>query len=320
MATVFSKLLTERVRPKEFSQLIMLNRIEKIIGGGELSQNLLLEGTAGTGKTTAARILAKGHDTLYVNTSSERGIETLKGDIVEFCGTRSFGDFESEQKVVILDEIDGATEMFFKALRATMEKYQFVRFIATCNYIQKLPDPVQSRFLVLNFDPKNQTEENELKEKYAKRVRSITKKLGIEWESPEVLTTFVDKNFPDLRRIVSKIQEYQVSGITKVTLEDVKLMHFTFRELFELAVNKTEPEIIYKTIMSEYTNKVDEVLTSFANDFGDWLRENRPNLTHKLAQTYIYIADYEYKKNFIIDKHLTLLALLFSIQNYMVAP
>lgn len=313
---LFSKLLTERVRPKEMSQLIMLERIEKIIGNGEITQNLLLHGTCGTGKTTAAKILSKGHDTLYINTSSERGIDVLKNDIVEFCGTRSFGEYDDEQKVVILDEIDGATEMFFKALRATMEKYQYVRFVATCNYLQKIPDPIQSRFLLLDFDPKNQKEEDELKVKYAKRVKNITKKFNIEWENQEVLDTFIDKNFPDLRRIVSKIQEYQVSGIETITLENVKLMHFTFRELFELCITKPNPNETYRIIMSEYANKVDEVLTSFAVDFGDWLRENKPNLTHKLAQTYILIADYEYKKNFIIDKHLTLLALIYSIQNY----
>ena len=140
-------------------------------------------------------------------------------------------------KVVILDEVDGVSDQFFKALRATMDQFATnARFVATCNYINKLPDPILSRFEVINFDF-DKEEESELTKKYIRRVYDICKEEEMTIEKP-ALVEFVKRNFPDLRTI--QINYKDLTTPIMLTLEDVKKFNSVYKDVFELIFNETD--------------------------------------------------------------------------------
>jgi replication factor C small subunit len=180
---MIQELFTEKYRPKTLDQLILPTRIRKALGNGELHQHLLLFGSAGTGKTSCAKVLASNYPTLYINVSDESSVDVIRDKISTWCSTISLMDGAERYKVVILDEIDGASDQFNKALRATIEKFAHVaRFIGTCNYINKVPEPVQSRFNVISFDYATTEEEKEVKVEYIKRTLNVLKTANIKIE------------------------------------------------------------------------------------------------------------------------------------------
>lgn len=313
---VIEGLLTEILRPKTLEDIILLPRIRKAIGkGNKINQNFIFHGNAGAGKTTLARILAKNHPTLYLNISADRGIDVVKEEITHFCSSTSL-DYETDDlKYIILDEFDGATDQFFKALRATMERFHSnIRFIATLNYLNKIPDPIQSRFEVISFNPLSTEEENELLELYKKRVKNITTKLKMDWESDETLDYFLKKTFPDLRKVFQRIQMLHTSGIKLVKLSDIKNVAYVNVNVFQLIVSKPSPHENYKLIMSEYSNKLNDVIVSISQEFPDWLKENYPSKINKLPQILISAAEWDSKKNSMVDPILALLAMIFECQ------
>lgn len=314
--SALNKLLTEKMRPQNLSQIILTERVRKSVGSGELKQNYLFYGIQGIGKTSIAKILAQGRSTLYLNASSERGIETVRETITDFASTRSTIPTEkNDYKVIILDELDGATEMYHKSLRATMEKFSdYVRFIATCNHINKIPEAIQSRFLLVKLEPQDAEEQEELIELYKQRITTVTKKLNIEWQSPKVLDEFIKKNFPDLRKIFQQIQDFDTSKVKSITLNDIKRVSFTYNDIYKMIVNKPNPHKNYQFIMSEYISKVDEVFLSLNSEFPNWIMENKPNLESKLPQILVTTPEWEYKKNFLNDSVAALVACIMQLQ------
>lgn len=315
--SVIENLLTEKLRPKSIDNIILLDRIKKSIKNGEkIGQHLLFSGHPGTGKTTLAKILAKDYSTLFINISSERGIDVVREEIVEFCSTMPLGiEEKNDFKVIILDELEGATPEFFKAMRATMEKFaDNVRFIATSNLINKIPEPIQSRFLILEFDPKTKEEENELFKRYKERVLKITKALKLEWENEETLNQFIKKDFPDLRKLIQKVQDFNDSDIKIIKSENINRINYSFKNIYNLIVGKSDPHNNYKIIIGEYKGKENEIILSLNTELPDWLKENYSNKLNKLPQMMISIADWDYKKNFMIDPVLGLLAMIYQLQ------
>lgn len=314
--SVLNKLLTEKMRPQNMSQIILTKRVRKSIGSGDLKQNYLFSGIQGIGKTSIAKILAQGRSTLYLNASSDRGIGTVRETITDFASTRSTIPTEkNDYKVIILDELDGATNEYYNSLRATMEKFSdYVRFIATCNHINKIPEPIQSRFLLVKLEPQDSEEQEELIELYKQRITNVTTKLNIEWQSPKVLEEFLKKNFPDLRKIFQQIQDFDTSKIKSISLNDIKRTSFTYNDIYKLIVDKPSPHKNYQLIMSEYASKVDEVFLSLNSEFPDWLMENKSKLEVKLPQILVTIPEWEYKKNFLIDGVAALVACIMQLQ------
>jgi DNA polymerase III delta prime subunit len=147
-------LLTEKYRPATLEDLIIPDRIRTKLNDG-VYQHLLFYGSPGTGKTSAAKALCNqfGHEYRYINASDETSVDVIREKITKFCTTASLTSLEGKMKVVILDEIDGVSDQFNKALKATMDTFsKNTRFIATTNHINKIPEAVLSRFEQINFD------------------------------------------------------------------------------------------------------------------------------------------------------------------------
>lgn len=314
--SITNELFTEKFRPKSLDQLIAPQRIKSELSRGVI-QNLLLHGSAGTGKTSSLFIISEPYTNVYINASSQRGIETVRETIPRFCSTISLEGGKEKLKVVILDELDGATEEFYKALRASMERYASVaRFIASCNYIQKIPEPVQSRFNCISFDPINKEEEDLIFDLYKKRVSAILNATKITF-TEEILEKFVRNDFPDMRALMNKAQSFYLQGIKELNPKNFNV-NFDFADLFRICMGiNTKPWDNYKLVVSEYSSRIDEAMAALGNDFPLFIKDNYPEKIDKLPMIVIAVAEYQYQVNFVVDKMITLLACIFKIQTIL---
>ena len=314
---MIGELYTEKYRPKNLEQMILPSRIRKIVGEGELHQNYLFYGSPGMGKTSLAKVLAAGYPYLYINVSDESSVDVIREKITNWCSTISLLDGAEAYKVVILDEMDGASDQFYKALRATIEKFAATaRFIGTCNYINKVPEPVQSRFTCISFDFLTREEEKEVMVEFIKRSWAIFKTAKIEIEKDAVVE-FVKRNFPDMRSIVNKIQTFVIQGVQKIEIGDVKTLNYSFRDIFEMCCKPSNPEENYKFLMTNYSSKVDDVLFSLADEFPNYLREHHPSKVTKIPQIIIKVAQYQAQRIHVIDPSISMLAAVFECQMIM---
>ena len=309
-----SKLFTEKYRPQNLDQMILPKRIRQSLGDGELHQNYLFYGSAGLGKTSLAKVLAKNYPTLYINVSDESSVDVIRDKISTWCSTISLLDGAEKFKVVILDEMDGASDQFYKALRATIEKFaNNARFIGTCNYINKVPDPVQSRFTCIPFDFLSKEEEKEVMVEFIKRSYQIFTACGISI-SKEAVIEFVKRNFPDMRSIVNKIQTFHVQGVKEIQPEDVRKLNYSFRDVFDLVLGAPNSQENYKFLMTNYSSKVDDVLHALGQELPDYIRDNHPTKFAKVPQILIKIAHYQAQRVHVIDPCITMLAAVFETQ------
>ncbi len=307
-------LFTEKYRPKNLSDLILPDRVMSKFKDG-LTQNMLFAGSPGTGKTSTAKAIINQFELpyLYINASTDTSVEVIRTRITDFCSTMSILDDRDKFKVVILDEVDGVSDQFFKALRATMEQFAAnSRFIATCNYINKLPDPILSRFEVINFDF-DKEEETELTKKYIKRVYDICGKEGMSIEKP-ALVEFVKRNFPDLRSTLNKLQGYKSQGTVNIGIEDVKRFNSVYKDVFDLIFNETDPVKNYKVLVSEYSNRVDDVLQTLGSDFIEYIQAEKPNHTKCIPQIVITVAEHQAQRVNVIDPIITMLSCVYKLQ------
>lgn len=209
---------------------------------------------------------------------------------------------------------DGASDQFYKALRATIEKFAHVaRFVGTCNYINKVPEPVQSRFNCISFDYATTEEEKEVKVEYIKRTLNVLKTANIKIEK-EAVVEFVKRNFPDMRTILNKVQSFVIQGVTEIKLEDVKLLNYSFRDIFELACKSGNAADNYKFLMTNYGSKVDDVLASLAGEFPEYIREHHPAKVGKIPQIIIKAAHYQAQRTQVIDPAISMLAAVYECQ------
>lgn len=307
-------LWTERYRPSTLDELIVPSRVYNKLKTG-VYQNLLFHGGPGSGKTSSAKILASNHPSLYINCSSDTGVDTVRTKISEFCSTLSVIDGEKKLKVVILDEFDGVSDAYMKALRGTIEQFEkTARFIATCNYFNKIPDNIQSRFECINFDF-NDEEEKEIEVKYYKRVFEILKIEGISIEK-DALVELVKRKFPDLRSTITTLQGYHAEGKTKITLDDVKKFHGVFKDLYEHIFNPANDEVKnYQFLVSNYSSRVDDVVQSLGTDFIEYIQMERPQLMRKVGEICFEVNRHSYELRFVIDPVVAMLSLIYKLQN-----
>jgi len=296
---------TERYRPQSLNEYVgnedVKLKISKSLESGDI-QNLLLHGGAGQGKTTLAKIIAKhlDADLLYINASDENSIDVLRDKVKGFVSTSGF----SKWKLVILDEADFLTVNFQAALRGIWETYsKTARFILTCNYVEKIIDPIQSRLTYFHIAPPD-------KKTVALRAVEIFKAENIEFDPKDVIA-IVEQNYPDQRRIINSLQRNSSTGRLEIA-QDIKLLSgYCEKVLAELKDTTRPADTIFKNIRQII---VDAKVRDF-DDLFRYLFENLNEFSGKGSQANIILtlADYQFKAAQVIDKEIMVSAMIIQI-------
>lgn len=209
----------EKYRPRVIDDMVLPDSMEKlaktIVEKRSLPHLILASTKPGTGKTTMARALCNelGYETLFINASEESGIDILRDKIRKFCSSYSLDlDKTDGMKAVILDEADMASASFMGAARGVIEEFQAsTRFIMTCNYLNKIPEPIQSRMTVIEFNIPEGERINMMK-KTIKRCLDILDKEGVEVTDKRVIAELTKKHYPNNRSILNDLQRYAKSN------------------------------------------------------------------------------------------------------------
>jgi DNA polymerase III delta prime subunit len=291
-------LLSERWRPKNLDDVILLPRIKKIFENG-LNNNVVLYGHFGTGKTTLSRILigkyTKDKPFLEINSSFYTSIDTLRTKIDEFCSKVYIGfDLDKEIdrdeiKYVFLDEFERTSIQYQDALKAYIEEFskKNVRFIFTTNHINKVSTGIRSRLVEVNFDCQSPEEEKYLKQEIYKKIKNqICPKEGFDIGKDE-LVKIINKKFPDFRSILIELDNFKLTGSTLPnSIINSKLKNDTYSLIYDKS--KTY-EDIYHFLMTNFgPEKIDELLNLFGRPFVEYsLNEKRTNIEKLFQVNYI---------------------------------
>lgn len=301
-------LWVERYRPQTIDDCILPESIKQTfkdyIKQGELP-TFLLCGSAGVGKTTVAKALCNevGAEYLFINGSDEgRSIDILRTTIKSFASTVSLTD---AKKMIIIDEADYMNASSVQpALRSMIEEFSNnCRFIFTCNYKNRIIEPLHSRCSVIEFKIDN-SEKPALAAAFYKRIVNILNQENIQFE-PKVVVELITKHFPDWRRVLNELQRYSVSG----KIDSGILLNLTeesFKELVNHLKDKNFTEVrkwVGKHGDSESINIFRQLYDTASNNIE----------TQSIPQLILILADYQYKAAFVVDQELNLMAALTEV-------
>jgi|TARA_B110000977_G_C11085928_1_gene494703 DNA polymerase III delta prime subunit len=303
-------LWVEQYRPKTIEDCILPEQTKKtfleFLKQGEIP-NMLLSGTAGTGKTTVARALCEqlNADYIIINGSDEgRQIDTLRHKIKNFASTVSFNT-ESKHKVVIIDEADYMNaESVQPALRNFIETfYKNCRFILTCNYPYKFIEPLRSRFTQIDFKIVN-GQKVKTATSFLNRLGKILDEQEVSYDK-KVLAELIQKHYPDFRKTINELQRYSVngkidSGIFYNSKEaDIKSL---FASLKKKDFNETRKWVVNN--LSVAPNDLFRIIYDSAKEY------LQPSST---PQAILLLAGYQYKSAFVADQEINMVACLTEI-------
>ena len=303
-------LWVEKYRPRKIEDCILSQDIKETFSQF-LSQkeipNLLLSGTAGTGKTTVARALCEelGADYIIINGSDEgRQIDTLRHKIKNFASTVSLTE-QSNHKVVIIDEADYMNaDSVQPALRNFIESfYNNCRFIFTCNYKNKIIPALHSRCTVIDFTIKNGQKVKTAKS-FMERMSVLLKSEHIEFDK-KVLAELIQKYYPDFRRTINELQRYSVRG--KI---DSGIL-FSLSEANNKELVKTLKAKKFNDMRKWVVNNIDKEPASLFRGIYDILYEALDSKS--VPQAILIIAGYQYKAAFVADQEINMVACLTEI-------
>jgi len=302
-------LWVESYRPRTVEECILPESIKStfqdFVERGEIS-NLLLAGPAGCGKTTIARALCEqlGCDYIIINGSDEgRFLDTVRNQAKNFASTVSL-QATGKHKVIIIDEADNTTHDVQLLLRANIEAfYNNCRFIFTCNYKNKIIEPLHSRCAVVEFSITNK-QKPAIAAQFFKRLQEILVTEGVESDN-KVLVELINKHFPDWRRVLNECQRYSVGG----KIDSAILAQFS-----DVKIN----DLIKCLKEKNFTEVRKWVVANLDNDPGVLLRRLYDALVDALENPSIpaavlIIAKYQYQIAFVADQEINLIAALTEI-------
>ena len=298
-----NSLWVEKYRPDTLEGYVgnehILEKV-KIYIENEDVPHLLLYGVAGTGKTTLAKIITNqiDCDVMYINASDENSVDAVRDKIRGFASSMGFRKW----KVVILDEADYLTPNAQAALRNLMETFsKSTRFILTCNYVEKVIDPIQSRCQTFAITPPS-------KKEVAKRLYDILNKEGVEFQN-EDLAVLVNSGYPDIRRVLNAAQRQVVKGQLKIDSTSTIQANYTDDVV----------KVLQKggDLKQQFTEIRQIIADSKVKDFTPLYRSLYDEVDNyangKVGQTILNIADGQYKDSMVVDKEINVMAMMLNI-------
>ena len=301
-------LWVEKYRPQTIEECILPSDIkstfQSFVNNGEIP-NLLLCGTAGIGKTTVAKSLCKelGVDYYVINGSDEgRFLDTVRNSAKSFASTVSLTS-QSRHKVIIIDEADNTTPDVQLLLRASIEEFsRNCRFIFTCNFKNKIIEPLHSRTTVIDCNVR--TEKQQIAAKFFERCRDILTRENVRFDDA-VVAEVVQKYFPDFRRTLNELQRYSSTGSIDTGILAV-LNNVVLGELIG-ALKGKEFGVARKWVNSNLDNDPNAILRTVYDSLYDSLKPQ------SIPHAVLIIAKYQYQSAFVADQEINLLAALTEI-------
>ena len=295
-------LFVEKYRPNTLDNYIgnqhLKSKVKHYLESGDLP-HLLLYGKAGTGKTTLAKLLVKNIDCdyLYINASDENNVETVRTKVKDFASTIGFKDM----KVIILYECDYITPNAQAALRNLMETFsKHCRFILTCNYVERIIDPIQSRCQSFQIIPPS-------KQEVAKHLHNILVQENV-MDTPEDIKILVETGYPDIRRVINSAQRNVVGGKIKLDTSSIIQNDYKLKliKILETQDKKTAFKEIRQLLLDNQITDYADLFRLLYDEVDTWGKGH-------VAECILIIARYELSDSQVVDKEINAMAMLIEL-------
>lgn len=298
-------LWVEKYRPDQLDGYVgnqsIIDKVKIYLESGDVP-HLLFYGSAGTGKTTLAKLIANNVDCdlMYINASDENNVETVREKIKNFASTIGFRQW----KIIILDESDYLTPNAQAALRNLMETFsKTTRFILTCNYVEKIIDPIQSRCQVFAITPPS-------KKDVAIRVDEILKIENVTYKT-EDLVSIINAGYPDIRRILNSCQRQVVNG--NLTVDKQSLIESNYmNKIVEILTSKEDKKQMFTSVRQLLADSQVKDYTALYRFLYDNLDSYA---TGHLASVILIIAEHQYMDSMVVDKEINVMAMFVKLLN-----
>ena len=295
-------LWTEKYRPTSLDTYLgnehLKSKVSLYLESGDIP-HLLLYGKAGTGKTTLAKILVNHIecDYIYINASDENNVDTVRNKVKMFASTLGFKDY----KVIILDECDYITPNAQAALRNLMETFsKHCRFVLTCNFVERIIDPIQSRCQTFQVIPPNKND-------VAKHLHTILTQESVDYDR-EDLAILVNSGYPDIRRVINGAQRQSVDG--KLVIDKQSIVENDYKlKLLEI-LEKQDKKSAFNNVRQLLA---DAKVTDFADLFRLLYDEVDSYGKGHIAECILILAKYEQSDAVVVDKEINAMAMVIEL-------